>query len=724
MATPSPAHTDKSDDTVSAHDATDAELEAAKQARKMKIGRYGFAFVFPFLMVVMMITGYLGSMHDPQPNDMPIAVAGSTPDAERFAATLENAGADAVDIRVVDSAETARQMVVDREASGAVVLPTAVDDTSATVYTAGSAGASQATAVTGLVAPHLAAEGLRIQSEDLVPLPAEDSAGLAPMFMVTALILAGYMPLSLLLSSAPELLRLRRIVPILAAWSGIASLLTWIIAGPVLGAAQGSAWEVLGIGWLAVFAVGAVQLFLTRILGPLAVLAGMLFLMVLGIPASNMGMSVYTMPGIFPWLHGFLPTPAAGEAFRSVMYFDGNGVGGHLVVLVIGAVLALAAVAGIDAVKRRRNHEEPVQSMVSMTGGVKPPKTWVRYALLAFFPLAMVAMMLSAMLGGMGEPTPRNMPVAVVGSSEAQAEQARDGFQSSMPGLFELTATTSADDAEAAVRDREIVAAYVLPSAENPSATLITNGAAGMSAQQVVQTVFGQVAQSQGMTLNITDLTPLDSQDSVGTVSLYLAIGWIMSGFLLIIVLANAAPDLMRKRILVPIMAGWSVFMSVVLWVIADLIVGAIDGHFLPLFGLGLAAIFSTALFTTVFTRMIGLLAVLPVVAVLMFLGVPASGGGLSVYMTPDIFRFLHDVLPLPAAVESARSILYFGGDVTSTHLLTFGIWAVASFAALLILDRFFARPPQPIPGQPVSQDAVDEKTAVADDAEIASASR
>ncbi|ATD71664.1 hypothetical protein CNO18_16745 [Gordonia sp. 1D] len=414
-----------------------AALEAARQARKEKIGRIGFAFVFPFLMVVMMITGYLGAMHDPRPNDMPIVVAGPAAAVEQFASALENADPDAVDIRLVDSADTARAMVIDREASGAVVLPAASpDEKAATVYTAGSAGASQASTVQGLVTPQLLAGGLQIQAQDLVPLPAEDSAGLAPMFLTTALILAGYMPLSLVLSSAPELLRLRRTVPILAVWS------VW-----------------------------------------------------------------------------------------------------------------------------------------------RP--CWV-------------------------------------GSSR---------------------------------------------------------------------------------------------------VSLYLAIGWIMSGFLLLIVLAMAAPDLMRKRVLVPIMAGWSVFMSAVLWVIAGPIVGAIDGHFLPLFGVGVVAIFSAAMFTTVFTRMIGLLAVLPVVAVLMFLGVPSSGGGLSVYMAPDVFRFLHDVLPLPAAVESARSILYFGGDAIGSQLLTFAIWAAVSFIVVLVLDTFFARPPQPIPGRAVPPGVADDGGQVADAAEPASAS-
>ncbi len=45
--------------------------------------------------------------------------------------------------------------------------------------------------------------------------------------------------------------------------------------------------------------------------------------------------------------------------------------------------------------------------------------------------------------------------------------------------MFDFSVGTSTADAATMVRDREVVAAFVLPSAENPSATLLTNGAAG-----------------------------------------------------------------------------------------------------------------------------------------------------------------------------------------------------------------------------------------------------
>ncbi|WP_280458668.1 ABC transporter permease [Nocardia carnea] len=666
------------------------EQDEPARAKKEKIGRVVGMFVFPFLMVSMMITGYLAAMHAPAPNDMPVAVAGAG--AAEFATALESGPGDAVDVRVVGSDTEARDLVFTREVTGAVTLPAGPDGT-ATVYTASAAGASQATSVGQILTAQVVAGELQHRAEDLAPLPAHDTAGLAVMFMTTALMLAGYMPLSLMLSSAPELLRLRRFVPLLAGWSALLAGLVWTVADPILGAVRGHTAEVLGISWLAVFAVGSVQLFLTRIFGPMAVLVGMLFLMVLGVPASNLGMSVYTLPSLYPILHSFLPAPATGEALRSALFFGGNGLGGHLLVLAAGAVIALLATLGIDAIKRRRNPDTapPARTVESLLPGPRP-RTPVHYALLAFFPFAMVAMMMTTMLGAMYQPAPEEMPVAVVAPTPEMAGQVVQGLDRNMAGLFDLRGLTDSAEARELVRDRTVSAAYILPSAQTPHATLITNEAAGMSQQQVVQTVFGQVAAGQQMPLEIENVTALADTDTMGSVSMYLAMGWIMAGFLIIVVGSTAAPMVMGLRTLLPLLVGWALAMSAVVWVIAGPITGAVHGHFLPLLGVGAVAIFSTALFTTIFVRLLGMLAILPVIAVLMFLGVPASNGAMSIYMEPEMFRVLHDVLPMPAAVESVRSILYFDADIVGSHLTTFAVWGVISLVIVAAIDRLRPR--------------------------------
>lgn len=547
-----------------------AEADAAAHARKQQIAGYVAMVLLPFLMVGMMITGYLAAMHAPSPNDMPIAVAGQTQEAEQFAAALDASDPSAVDVRVVPDEDEARQLLLEREVSGVVSLPAAGSDT-ATIFTASAAGAAQVSTVTGLITPQVLAQGMDLAVEDLAPLPAHDSAGLAAMFMATALMLAGYMPLSIAMSNSPELLRFRRAVPLLAGWSAVIAALVWLVAGPILGAVEGHTAAVLGISWLAVFAVSSVQLFFTRIFGPMAVLVGMLFLMVLGIPASNMGMSVFTMPSIYEWLHGFLPTAATGEALRSVLYFSGDGLGSHLLVLACGAALALLATLGVDLLKRRRKPDagDPAVTMPSLTAGARPANNKVRYATLAFFPFAMVVMMLSIMLGAMYQPAPRDMPVAVVGATTEQAETAVAGLEQKLDGLFDLRTADSVNDARGLVQDRTVTAAYVLPGAESPSATLLTSQAAGMSQQQAVQSVFTEIAVGQQATLTTEDLAPLKGSDSSGTVSMYMAMGWIMAGFLFIIIAGSAAPTVMKLRTLLPVVAGWSVFMSAVLWVIA-----------------------------------------------------------------------------------------------------------------------------------------------------------
>lgn len=667
---------------------TAAGAQAAKRAKAEKIGRYAAMFIMPLLMVGMMITGYLAAMHSPTPHDMPMVIAGAPADTAPFVKALETADPDAVDLTVVRDADAARRMVFERTATGAVYL----HGSNATLYTAGGAGASQASVVTGLVAPQAIAQGLTLDTEDVAPLPDSDSSGLGAMFMTTALVMAGYLPFSMLVSNSPELLRFRRAVPLLAGWSALMAGLVWAVTGPILGVVEsGHAPAVLGISWLGVFAIGSVQLFFTRIFGSMAVLVGLFFLMVLGIPSSNMSLSLHTMPSLYPYLHSFLPTAAIGESMRSALHFGGEGAGRHLLVLALGAAVGLGLTLLVDAKKRNKvPHPEPIViNMPSLHGGPRPKGRFWRYVSIFVFPFAMVALMLSAMLGAMHEPTPRDMPVAVVGATTQQAQQGIAGLEKNMEGLFDLRAVDTAEEARGLVANRDVVGAFVLPTAQAPQATLVTSQAAGSSASQVVTQVFSQVAAGQHLELAVDDIAPLPASDSSGVVSMYLAMGWMLSGFMIIVVGANAAPASRPLRKLLPITAIYSAFMSAVVWLIAGPITGAIDGHFWQLFGTGMLAIFSVAMFAAVFERLIGMLAIIPVIGILMFLGVPASNGALSIYMEPEMFRVLHDFLPMPAAVESIGSILYFGGDVVGTHLLTFGIWGAGSLAAVFIIDRF-----------------------------------
>ncbi|MCZ2825865.1 MULTISPECIES: ABC transporter permease [unclassified Modestobacter] len=663
--------------------------------RRTRIARYVFLFLIPFLMVTMMYATYVGTMHAPHPRDMPVAVVGVGAQAEAVVDSLAAVPDDAVEPRLVRSADEAVELLESREVVGALRVPQPGTD-AATLYTANAAGPSQATTVQQLLAPVAVQQGWTIESEDVAPLNPGDSSGTAVLFAAMGMMLAGYVPLSVILLGLPQLLAVRRFVPVLLGWAAGTSALIWLILGPIVGAVDGHFLGFFGVGMLAIGAVGAAQLLFTKLMGPLAVLIGMLLYVVLGMPASGLALSVDVMPGFFSFLHGVLPLPAAGEALRSLVYFDGERLGRHLLTLTVWVVVAL----GLSLLKERASGlavpgappvTDPDAPLPALAGGPLRSLRF-RYVTAAAFPLSILVMVVGLMSFAMHEPTVRELPVAVVGSTEQQASQVADGLQSSLGSMVDVQVAGSVDAATDAVVDGEVVAAYVLPAGPGEDATLYTSAGAGVSQQSVVRAVFGQVAAGQQVPLTETDLTPLRDSDTMGSNSMYVGMAWIMAGFLIMAVFRGGAPELKRFRQFVPHLAGWSVGMAVWLWLLFDVVIGAVNGNAWQMIGFGAATIFAMAVVTGAFTRTLGLAAIVPVMVVLMLAGVPASGGGLSLYMVPEVFRGLSEVLPLPAAVDAARSLVYFDGAGVGRDLLVIAVWGVIGLLLNLVVDRWLRR--------------------------------
>ncbi|MFF4769423.1 ABC transporter permease [Streptomyces sp. NPDC001255] len=694
--------------------------EAGATPRAAKAARYGFVFAFPFVMVMLLVGIYVSAMHAPQPHDLPVAVVGSGAQAERSVAALDAADGSPADARLLRSVDEAKRQLHDREIAGALVLPNNSDSsdssdssdnsgnpdsdgnggTTAQLWTAQAAGASQTMTVSQLLTPVAAASHLTVEAHDVAPLPQDDQSGMGVLYLSVGAMLAGYMAVTVASSGMPRLLRLKKLVPVLAGWSALMSVVIWTLAGPVIGAVSGHAPEVLGTAFLGIFAVGLTQAFLTRLFGPIAVIPGITLFMFLGVPASNLALSIHTMPGFFGFLHHVLPLPAVGEALRAIVYFDGDGAGVHLLTLGIWALAALLLTAGVDLLKRRKAEGrtdgtgtdaatgEDAAGTPGAPAARKAPHPAVQYVMLGAFPFLMVVLMVGLMLSGMHKPLPRDLPVAVVADSAQAAEQTAQGLEKSLGSSFDIRPLTSADEAKRQIRDRGIAGAYVLP-APGEKAQILSAGGAGMSQQQVVQRTFGQIAAQQGVRTENIDLAPLPAHDGMGTVTLYLAIGFTMSGFIVVTIMSAAARELLRVRRLLPVLAGWAVLMATAVWLLAGPVIGALHGHAWQILGLGALMVFTVSLVTAVFARFLGPLAVIPVVTLMMFLGVPASNGGVALHMVPGFFQALHGVLPLPAVVESIRSVLYFGADGIGGHLGTLALWGGAALVLNVALDLF-----------------------------------
>ncbi|MFF0110435.1 ABC transporter permease [Streptomyces hirsutus] len=670
--------------------------------RKTRIGRYVALFAMPFLMVTMMYATYVGTMHAPAPKDMPVAVVGSGQTAEKVVSALDSLPGDPLAPRLVATADEALDLLKDREVTGAFEIP-ASGRGEAVIHTASAGGASQAGTVQQLLAPVAAENQWQITTEDAAPLPDGDMSGTAVLFAGMGMMLAGYVPLSVLTMSLPFLLTLRRFVPLLIGWAAVTSTVIWTILGPVVGAVDGHYLQFLGVGMLTVGAVGMTQMLFTKLVGPLAVLFGMLLWVVFGMPASNLALSLHSMPGFFQFLHGVLPLPAAGESLRSLLYFDDRGAGGYLIPLVVWIVVAFV----LALLKERRSGTAipaapPVTDvstpLPALAGGpVRSPK--VRYFAAIAFPLAILVGVVGSMSASMHQPKVHDLPVVVVAADAGQAEQMAEGLKPQLGDMLDIRTGTSVDEVKDQILEQEVVGAYVLPTTADGGATLYSSSAAGASQQMALRAVFQQVAAGQEMPLELTDIKPLTSDDTMGSNSMYIGMSWIMAGFLIMAVLRGGAPELTRLRHFVVKLAGWAVGISVWLWFLFDVLIGAVNGHALELIGFGALTVFCVSLATGVFTRTFGLAAIIPVMLVLMLAGVPASGGGMSVYMVPDLFRTLQDVLPLPAAVDTARSLVYFDGHGIGRNLLTIAIWGAAGLVLQFLVDLWLAHREKKAPG-------------------------
>ncbi|MFW6774271.1 hypothetical protein ACOACO_08300 [Nocardioides sp. CPCC 205120] len=686
------------------------------ESTKERTGRYVALIVMPFLMVTMMFATYMGTMHDPTPTDVPVAVVGDGASADAAVEALEALPDDVVATSSVGSRAEALDLVEAQEVAGVLVPPDGPGQ-EAQVLTAAAGGAQEAAMVQQTLAGVAAGEGWAVATEDLAPLPEGDASGTLVLFAAMGMMLAGYVPLSILLLGAPHLLSVRRFLPLLLGWSVALSTIIWTLLGPVVGAVDGHLPTFLGVGVLAIAAVGLAQLLFTKVMGALAVLPGMLLWVVFGMPSSNLALPVDSMPGFFGLLHGLLPLPAAGEALRAFLYFDGAGALAHVAVLAAWVVGAL----GLCLLKERRGgvglpgepaYDDADTPLPALAGGPLRTKR-IRYAAAALFPMSIVVMVVGLMGTAMHEPEVRGMPIGVVADSPQAAEQFVSGAQDGLGDVADLTVVDSVDELVDQVETKELVGGYVLPRADGSGSAVYSAAGAGASQKTVVESIVTGLASGVGVTPEAIDIAPLTDDDTMGSNSLYVGMSWVLAGFLIMAVMRGGAPQLRTLRELLPFLGGWAVGMAIWLWFLFDVLIGAVNGHALALVGAGSVTIFATSLVTAVFTRTLGLAAIVPVMVVLLLAGVPASGGGLSVYMVPDVFRSLQDVLPLPAAVDIARSLVYFDGSGLGADLLVIGCWGAVGLVLNLGVDRLLVRrePPVIVPrrDQVPARDAVED---------------
>lgn len=296
--------------------------------------RLARAVVVGVLLIGLFVFFFVTPAHDPEPNGLPVAVAG--PPA-LTAPLVERLEARDFEVERVRSAGEARQKIEDREAYGAFVAIGGRPQ----LLVASAAGVPVAQLLTEVGR----STGARAVM-DVVPVDDDDPRGVTLNLFVLALVITSILSALVAVQMVPEL---RSLGPRVAASATAAVLGAFVAIGIVKaeGALPGPYLAEVAIVTLGVLGIALSSSGLIRLIGPAGTGVPFLIFLMLGNPASGLASAPELLPT--PWhpLGALLPPGALGSALRGTAYFDGAKIVGPLLVLaayvVIGVLLNLLA---------------------------------------------------------------------------------------------------------------------------------------------------------------------------------------------------------------------------------------------------------------------------------------------------------------------------------------------------------------------------------------------
>lgn len=265
-----------------------------------------------------------------------------------------------------DVVAEARSGVEERRYDGSIeISPVAAADPSAppaftvTTYVAGAEGRSVAGAVQGAAAQVAAQLGTTATVVDVAPLAAADSLGTGLFYLLTYTSLGAYLVIIVLMQVMPGApLRLRYTAISIAAV--VAPLIVFGLSSIFLGdygASFGSIAGLLGVNALYVFTVGCAAILIEQLLGKAATFGIMAFVVFINFPSAGGAGPAAMLPGFWQGVHEVYFGAGAMEAFRSIVYFGGNGAGRWVLQLLawtLGLMLVTFVVHLGKTVRRQR----------------------------------------------------------------------------------------------------------------------------------------------------------------------------------------------------------------------------------------------------------------------------------------------------------------------------------------------------------------------------------
>jgi hypothetical protein len=315
----------------------------------------------------------------------------------------------------------------------------------------------------------------------------------------------------------------------------------------------------------------------------------------------------------------------------------------------------------------------------SIIGSVGPsPKT----VTLVLIP-ALVLMLAFAFsyVGAFHDPTPHNVPVAIVGPPAAVAQL------NALPGApLDARGATSRAAAIAQIDNRDVYGAY-----EVATNRLFVASAANRATAVALEQTFNLIAAAQHRpAVRVTDVKPLPRKDPNGTAAFYAVIAWMFGGYFAstLIGMIGSPRSTSRRRAAARLgaLTGFSFVAGILSVVMLRVFFGVFAGHVVALSAIAVLTVLAAATATAGIQAAAGPGGTALVILVFVILGNSASGGPFARPLLPGFWRTIGGILPPGASVDLARSALFFDGARIAGPILVLAAWIVLGTGLALAL--------------------------------------
>ncbi|MEV6928681.1 hypothetical protein AB0M46_29900 [Dactylosporangium sp. NPDC051485] len=326
-----------------------------------------------------------------------------------------------------------------------------------------------------------------------------------------------------------------------------------------------------------------------------------------------------------------------------------------------------------------------------MRDGVTP-----RAGALVLAVLALQLAFIASYIGALHEPTPHRIPVAVAAPPEALDDLI--GKLDRLPGEpLDARPAFSEDAARRMIDEREVYGAFIV---SNTDATdrLIIASAAGSSVATALTQIVTPLEDAQDRAFTVEDAKPAPLGDARGLSGFYLALGWVVGGYLVAIAVSTskgsrpANPHRALIRLLS--LAAYAAVAGVGGALIAGSLFGALDGHLVRLWWFGALLVFASGCCTMALQAAFGFVGTGMTILLFVILGSPSAGGAYPAPLLPAFWRAIGQWLPPGLGTEAIRGIVYFDGVGVQRAAIILGGYSLFGLVGTLLVAQI-AQPRQ-----------------------------